>query len=78
MLKITVVRLEKISDPDKCMVFEQGMRRGVSYINKRYREASKHDNDLLLYPCLTLVCISSVCVNYYRFLHFHSSLLIFC
>ena len=29
------VTLEKISDPDKQMFFEQGMRGGVSYINKR-------------------------------------------
>ena len=35
MLKMTKVKLEKISDPDKCMFFEQGMRGGVSYIAKR-------------------------------------------
>ena len=44
MLKMTGVTLEKISDPDKYMFFEQGMRRGVSYINKRYSEASKNVN----------------------------------
>ena len=37
MLKMTGVTLEKISDPDKYMFFEQGMRGGVSYINKRYQ-----------------------------------------
>ena len=42
MLKITGVTLEKISDPDKCMFFEQRMRGGVSYINKRYSETSKN------------------------------------
>ena len=42
MLKMTRVTLEKINDPDKYMFFEQGMRGGVSYINKRYSEASKN------------------------------------
>ena len=48
MLKMTVVTLEKISDPDKSMFFEQGMRGRVSYINKRYSEASKNVNILYL------------------------------
>ena len=48
MLKMTGVMLEKISDPDKYMFFEQGMRGGVSYINKRYSEASKNVNILYL------------------------------
>ena len=48
MLKMTKIELEKISDPDKYMFFEQGMRGGVSYINKRYREASKNVNILYL------------------------------
>ena len=42
MLKMTRVALEKISDPDKYMFFEQGMRGGVSYINKRSSETSKN------------------------------------
>ena len=42
MLKMTKIELEKISDPDKYMFFEQGMRGGVSYINKRYRGRVKH------------------------------------
>ena len=33
------VELEKISDPDKYMFFEHGMRGGVIYINKRYIKA---------------------------------------
>ena len=37
---MTKVELEKISDPDKYMFFEQGMRGGVSYINKRYSKAN--------------------------------------
>ena len=40
MLKMIKVELEKISDPDKYMFFEQGMRGGVSYINKRYSKAN--------------------------------------
>ena len=48
MLKMTGVTLEKISDSDKCMFFEQGMRGGVSYINKRYSKASKNVNILYL------------------------------
>ena len=48
MLKMTRVTLEKISDPDKYMFFEQGMRGGVSYINKRYSEASKNKHILYL------------------------------
>ena len=44
---MTGVALEKISDPDKCMFFEQGMRGGVRYINKRYSKTSK--NKCILY-----------------------------
>ena len=48
MLKMTEVTLEKTSDPDKYMFFEQGMRSEVSYINKRYSEASKNKHILYL------------------------------
>ena len=48
MLKMTGVTLEKISDPDKYMFFEKGVRGGVSYINKKYRDASKNVNILSL------------------------------
>ena len=48
MLKMTKVALEKINDPDKYMLFEQGMRGGVSYINKRYSEASENKHILYL------------------------------
>ena len=48
MLKKTEVELEKISDPDKYMFFEQGIRGGIGDINKRYREASENSNILYL------------------------------
>ena len=38
----------KISDPDKYVVFEQRMRGGVSYINKRYSKTSKNKHILCL------------------------------
>ena len=40
MLKMTKIELQKINDPDRYMLFEQGRRGGVSYINKRYSEAN--------------------------------------
>ena len=50
--------LEKISAPDKYMFFEQGMRGGVSYINKKYSKTSKNKHILYLdknnlYGCAT-------------------------
>ena len=36
-----MLKMTGVNDPDKCMFFEQGMRGGVSYINKRYSETSK-------------------------------------
>ena len=48
MLKMTKVEVKKISDPDKYMFYEQGMRGGVSYINKKDSEASKNVNILYL------------------------------
>ena len=44
MLKMTGVMLEKISDPDKYIFFEEG----VSDINRRYIRASKNVNILYL------------------------------
>ena len=40
MLKMTKVELEKISDPDKYIFIEKGMRGGIIYINKRYSKAN--------------------------------------
>ena len=40
MLKMIKIELEKISDPNKYIFSEQGMRGGVSYINKRYSKAN--------------------------------------
>ena len=36
MLKMTGVKLEKISDIDKYLFIEKGLRRGISYIAKRF------------------------------------------
>ena len=40
MLKMKKIEFGKINDPDKYMSFEQRMRGGVSYINKRYSKAN--------------------------------------
>ena len=46
MLKITGIKLEKISDIDKYLFIEKGFRGGISYIGKRYAEANnKYIND---------------------------------
>ena len=33
MLKMTKTELELISDPDMCIFFDKGTRRGISYIS---------------------------------------------
>ena len=46
MLKMTGVKLEKISDIDKYLFIEKGLRGGISYIAKRYAKAdSKYINN---------------------------------
>ena len=46
MLKMTGVKLEKISDIDKYLFIEKGLRRVISYIAKRYAKANnKYMND---------------------------------
>ena len=40
MLKMTDVKLEKISDIDKYLFIEKGSRGGISYIAKRYAKAN--------------------------------------
>ena len=40
MLGMTKVELDLISDVDKYLLFEKGMRGGVSYISKRYSKAN--------------------------------------
>ena len=46
MLKMTGVKLEKISDIDKYLFIEKGSRGGISYIAKRYAKANnKYMND---------------------------------
>ena len=46
MLKMTGIELEKISDMDKYLFTEKGLRGGISYISKRYAKANnKYIND---------------------------------
>ena len=46
IVKITGVKLEKISDIDKYLFIEKGLRGGISYIAKRYAKANnKYAND---------------------------------
>ena len=40
ILKMTGVKLEKISDMDKYLFIEKAFRRGISYIAKRYAKAN--------------------------------------
>ena len=40
MLKMTDVKLEKISNIDKYLFIEKGSRGGISYISKRYAKAN--------------------------------------
>ena len=40
MLKMTAIKLERISDIDKYLFIEKGLRRGISYIAKRYSKAN--------------------------------------
>ena len=40
MLKMTGIKLEKISDIDKYLFIEKGLRGGISYIVKRYAKAN--------------------------------------
>ena len=40
MLKMTGVKLEKISDIHKYLFIEKGLRRGITYIAKRYTKAN--------------------------------------
>ena len=46
MLKMTGVKIRKISDIDKYLFIEKGLRGGTSYIAKRYAKANnKYMND---------------------------------
>ena len=42
MLKMTGVKLEKISDSDKYLFIEKGLRGGISYIAERYGRVNKN------------------------------------
>ena len=43
MLKMTKVKLEKISDADIHLFIEKGMRGGISYFAKRYSKANNEN-----------------------------------
>ena len=46
MLKMTGIKLEKISDIDKYLFIEKGLRGGISYIARRFAKANnKYMND---------------------------------
>ena len=46
MLKMTGVKLDKISDIEKYLITVKGLREGISYIAKRYaKENNKYMND---------------------------------
>ena len=46
MLKMTDIELEKVSDIDKHLFIEKGLRGGISYIAKRYAKVNnKYIND---------------------------------
>ena len=56
MLKMTGVKLEKISDIDKYLFIEKGLRGGITYIDKRYAKANnKYMNDYDLKKPLTFI-----------------------
>ena len=40
MVNMTKVQLDLVSDVDMYLLFEKGMRGGVSYISKRFSKAS--------------------------------------
>ena len=40
MLKMTDIKLEKISDINKYLFIEKGLRGGISYIAKRYAKGN--------------------------------------
>ena len=43
MLKMTGVKLEKISNIDITLLIKKGLRGGISYIAKRYSEEQIHE-----------------------------------
>ena len=60
MSRMTDIKLENISDIDKYLFIEKGLRGGISYIAKRYAKANNkyindydHKNRQHLYHTLT-------------------------
>lgn len=54
MLKMTKVELEQISDPDIYLMFQEGIRGGVSVILTRYAKSEPNKSSLLYIDCNNL------------------------
>ena len=48
ILKVTKVKLEKISNPDIHLFIKKEMRGGISYINKRYSKANMNTAQIMI------------------------------
>ena len=60
MLKVTDIKLEKISDIDNRLLIEKELRGGISYIAKRYTKANnKYLNHQHLYLTLTFILLGN-------------------
>ena len=65
MLKMTGVKLEKISDMDKYLFIEKGLRGGISYIAKRIAKANnKYMNDYDLQKQSTFISYLDINKSY--------------
>ena len=64
MLKMTGAKLEKISEIDKYLLIEKGLRGGISYISKRNAKANNKymsDYDSIYHQHLLLTWIKIIC-----------------
>ena len=49
MLKLSKVKIEKISDPEMNLFFRNSIRGGLSFIAKRYAKSDYHDSNVKNY-----------------------------